>query len=136
MHPFAKIKTVRPLPLHPGVERQRLAAKCNGFFFKPVKHHLTSTLRTERLIADQIINIQAAPFVRVFKQTPQRKATHGTAINDQRHARAIGEYGTHSSRIVVRQLRPELPMHGFGSRQPHRLAHRATGIGYDNNMHF
>ena len=41
MHPFAKIKTVRPMSLHAGIKRQRITSQCNSLTFQPVEQQLT-----------------------------------------------------------------------------------------------
>ena len=60
MQTFAKIKTVRSLPLNTGVERQFITAKRFGLGLKPIEHRRARALRAAGFVADQIVDVQTA----------------------------------------------------------------------------
>ena len=89
-----------------------------------------------RLVAHQIVDIQATPFVGVLNQPPQGNANHRIASDDNGHARSIGEYLAHARQIIRWKLRPQLAMYAFGLGQPFQTVPfgymtRSAGDGND-----
>jgi len=56
--PLAKVERMGILALGAGVEAERIAARFSGQCDEPLQHCLTVTLRTRRLVSDQIVDVE------------------------------------------------------------------------------
>ena len=116
------------------VQRKHIAIEFSRLLFQMPQQAPANAARPMRLVGDQIIDIQAAPFIRVFDQAPQGNAAYFSFLCRHTHAGAVGDNRPQASGVISRQADTQLAVHTLGALEPTRFQYPAVARGYIDNQ--
>ena len=96
---------MRAGPVRPGFEIQARTTALAGRLFKVLDQRLAGAGRTFGIIRYQVVDIEAAPDVRIFEFAENSQRHDPISADGHAHFRAVAEYSLHFLCIIARQLR-------------------------------
>ena len=76
LHPLQQVETMGGIPLDPGVQVQLIATRLLGPLDQPLQHALPETLRSNRRVGDQIVDVQVMSPGEIVRHPETRHGPH------------------------------------------------------------
>ncbi len=125
---------MRVCTLSARVQRKHIAIEFSRLLFQMLQQAPADPARPMRLVGDQIIDIQAAPFIRVFDHAPQGNAAYFSFLCRHTHAGAVGDNRPQATGVISRQAGAQLAVHTLGAFEPSRFQYPAVAPGHIDNQ--